>query len=65
MNAHFVGHADEILSAMHEAAITALEAVGIKAEGYAKKGAKVDPGGRTVSVNAPLDVIPVFVRNRA
>lgn len=44
MNAHFEGHADEILSAMQEAAITALEKVGIQAEKYAKKAAQVDTG---------------------
>lgn len=41
MNANFEGHADEILSSMHKAAITALEEVGIQAEGYAKKIAPV------------------------
>lgn len=44
MNAHFEGHADEILSAMHEAAITALEAIGIQAEGYPKKTLKLIRG---------------------
>lgn len=34
MNAQFEGHADEILSAMHEAVELALTKVGIQAEGY-------------------------------
>ena len=37
MNAQFEGHAEEIIDAMQEAVITALEAVGIQAESYAKK----------------------------
>lgn len=55
MNAHFEGHADEILSAMHEAAITALEAIGIQAEGYAKKDAKVDTGRLRNSISHKVD----------
>lgn len=55
MNAQFEGHADEILSAMHEAAITALEKVGIQAEEYAKKLAPADTGRLRNSIAWKLD----------
>lgn len=70
MNAQFEGHAEEIIDAMQEAVITALEAVGIQAENYAKKNAKafadkgilynsishkVDTRGQEVYIGSPLD----------
>lgn len=55
MNAHFEGHADEILSAMHKAVELALTKVGIQAEGYAKKLAPVDTGRLRNSIAHKVD----------
>lgn len=55
MNAQFEGHAEEIIDAMQEAVITALEAVGIQAESYAKKEAPADTGRLRNSISHKVD----------
>ena len=44
MNVQFTDNSGEVLSAMKQAALDALEEIGLTAEGYAKKACPVDTG---------------------
>lgn len=44
MNVQFTDNSQEVLSAMKQAALDALEEIGLTAEGYAKKACPVDTG---------------------
>lgn len=55
MNAQFEGHADEILFAMHEAAITALEKIGRVAKEAAADLAPYDKGRLKGSISHKVD----------
>lgn len=55
MNVTFTDNSKEVLAAMHEAAIRALEKCGLTAEGYAKKQAPVDTGNLRNSISHTVD----------
>lgn len=55
MEIKIIDNSGEVLNAMHEAAITALEKIGIKAEDYAKKRCPVDTGRLRGSISHTVD----------
>lgn len=55
MNVKFNDNSAEILAAMHEAALRALEECGLVAEDYAKKLAPVDTGNLRNSITHSVD----------
>lgn len=55
MNVEFTDNSKEVLAAMQEAAVRALEKCGLTAEGYAKKLAPVDTGNLRNSITHTVD----------
>lgn len=55
MNVQFTGNSKEVLEAMQQAAVRALEKCGLTAEGYAKKLCPVDTGNLRNSITHKLD----------
>ena len=55
MNIEFKDNSKEVLAAMQEAAVRALEKCGLTAEGYAKKLAPVDTGNLRNSIAHKVD----------
>ena len=55
MNVQFTDNSKEVLEAMHQAAVRALEKCGLTAEGYAKKLAPVDTGNLRNSITHTVD----------
>ena len=55
MNVQFTDNSKEVLEAMQQAAVRALEKCGLAAEGYAKKLAPVDTGNLRNSITHNVD----------
>lgn len=55
MNVQFTDHSDEVLAAMREAAVRALEKCGLQAEKYAKLLVPVDTGNLRNSITHTVD----------
>ena len=55
MNVQFTDNSKEVLEAMQQAAVRALEKCGLTAEGYAKKLAPVDTGNLRNSITHEVD----------
>ena len=55
MNVQFTDNSKEVLEAMQQAAVRALEKCGLTAEGYAKKLCPVDTGNLRNSITHDLD----------
>ena len=55
MNIQFTDNSKEVLEAMQQAAVRALEKCGLTAEGYAKKLAPVDTGNLRNSITHDVD----------
>lgn len=55
MNVQFTDNSKEVLAAMKEAAVRALEKCGLTAEGYAKKLCPVDTGNLRNSITHAVD----------
>lgn len=55
MNVKFTDNSEEVLAAMQEAALRALEKCGLTAEGYAKKLCPVDTGNLRNSITHMVD----------
>lgn len=55
MNVQFTDNSAEVLAAMQEAAVRALEKCGLTAEGYAKKLTPVDTGNLRNSITHQVD----------
>ena len=55
MNAQFTDNSKEVLEAMQQAAVRALEKCGLTAEGYAKKLCPVDTGNLRNSITHTVD----------
>ena len=55
MNVQFTDNSKEIIEAMHQATVRALETCGLVAEGYAKKLAPVDTGNLRNSITHEVD----------
>ena len=55
MNIQFTDNSKEVLEAMQQAAVRALEKCGLTAEGYAKKLCPVDTGNLRNSITHTVD----------
>ena len=55
MNVQFTDNSKEVLEAMQQAAVRALEKCGLTAEGYAKKLCPVDTGNLRNSITHTVD----------
>ena len=61
MSVKFIDHSDEVLAAMLEAKMRALEKCGLVAEGYAKKAAPVDTGNLRNSIGHKVTEDAVYI----